>query len=221
MTSTRSVKLQFSKSGILLAALAGVLIVGASGYMIIDRLFWFTDRYEAGRTGHGFFSSVNYATDGWFGIFFFGTGVAFFLQSWIAALRRLRTTTPALEVAGQRLLVHGSFSRRRMSIPLCNLESVELTTEGEAMFGTMRFLSGVAPLGSKTLVRNSGKKVCLVARFFDEQNKRRKIRLSAQFVEGGADALARFHEVLRTEQLDFANGTAIIHVDLAKSVTVE
>ena len=95
--------------------------------------FWFVPRYEVGGLRHRFFTDLVYATNGWLGVAFFGGCGAFFLPHWLAALRRVATTEPALQIGDDSLTVHASFRQKLRSIRFSQVKNLLVTTEGVAM----------------------------------------------------------------------------------------
>jgi hypothetical protein len=189
-------KLEFAQPRIILAVVAGTIMVSLCFYMVVDSLLWFTDRYEAGHTGHKWFAELSYQTNGWLGAILFGLCGAFFIRPWIAAFRRLGARTHALEATPDSLLVHQSFGLVRNAFSLDDISSFELTTEGEALSSGQRALTGVTLLGSQWIVNRSMKKVCLRIFVNTGEGKPKKVHVAAQFVSGGAGALKDFYNAL-------------------------
>ena len=177
-----------------MAVVAGAIIIGIWAYAVVDSIFWFVPRYEAGGLRHRFFTDLAYATNGWLGVAFFGGCGAFFLPHWLAALRRVATTEPALQIGDDSLTLHPSFRQKLRSIPFSQVKNLLVTTEGEAMSSSSKALSSMSPLGSGWLVKKAAKKSCLLITYSHEDGKNKRIKVSAQFIDGGADSLVDFEK---------------------------
>lgn len=182
-------------------------MLGVCGCAAFYSLFWFVDRYESGQSHHRLFIELNYATGGWLGVFVFGGGFLYFFPHFVRAIWRSVATSDALSIGSGSVLVHGSFanatkflwSESKFSLPFEAIQVVKLTTEGEAMSGSMNALSRVTPLASRWIVRQSLKKACLVLNFEEKEGKGRSVKVSAQFIEGGETEPAIFCDSLNAQ----------------------
>jgi hypothetical protein len=171
----------------------------AVGYLVWESVFdygAFVARYESGST-KSLFSSLNYASEGWLALIFFGAIALVCAFGAVRSLSRFLSRAPAVEISGERLLIDPTFLRTPKTIPISQIVRVTLTTEGDAASGVQQFATAAAPFGSRWVAKDAQRKICLLIYYRNSDKTEKRIRLSAQFFKGGRWSLGRFGQALR------------------------
>jgi hypothetical protein len=196
--------IKFSAYGNIRAFFAGLLILTACILMVVDSLLWFPARYEAGGMRPRLFLDLDYITNGWLGAGFFAACFMFFLPHWIRAVWRVVDDGDALSFDQFGLQIHPSFNNvtklylnsRLSAVPFDRIAEARMTNEGDLLPKGLKFLPVVAPLGARWLVKRSMKNACLFVTYDDADGRRNSLKVSAQFIEGRANALVHFCNAL-------------------------
>jgi hypothetical protein len=201
--------LKFSRRGNVLGVFGGIVILGTSAFITIQGP---TVHAETTRFRPSLLGDLDHATGGWLVFALSGAFVLFLFPHFVRTIWRSTSTSPALAIEPDGLVVHGSYTNlkdvgslnRKFLVPFGDLESVALTTEGATMSGGWNIFGAFfTPLGANMVVSKlaskSANKVCLLISVKSFSQTNRSYKISAQFIEGGASALGSFHEALESK----------------------
>ena len=175
----------------------GVFVICALVIMVVDGLYWFVPRYEAGDTGHRLTTQLNYVTHGWLEVALAIAMLCLFAPLVLQAMLRVFVAGPALKLEPGGLAVHPSFLRADRLIPYAAITDALLTTDGETTNREANQVArAIAPLGVGWILNRAEKRPCLVIYYCNRKGHKREVKVLAPFARDGQLGLKNFHQSL-------------------------